>query len=381
MRNSFSLVLFATVFCVALLVLGCSGSGSGVAGAREGILSVSATAVAGSDKGKAAFAASLHAQSVETASGTPGITKQFMGRLVINKVPVTNSTTLEIDASQKRLFYSAVFTVIPGTIEYAIEILPATNNISTDPLFKGYFRTVVSSMNLASQVVSLDATSTARAIAYEAWKEQANAAGKTIGDFNPDVGSLSQLIQSQLDISLASETPPDRNFSWNAKIYQEATRIASATPVPGAEPTHGLATGTIELYLNSQWILDSVTSVVSPTPTPVIGVTFFYLPDVTQHTLGNYYKYFPRPVGKDETRVIAFIRGASSLDQVGSAPENIFHHALESYPLPSSLEVGQVYGFHIDGHYGALEIVAIFSRTSITFKYKYNKTTGEKYFE
>lgn len=376
MRKSAALCLVVAGFFASLILSGCGG-GSGIAAARDGILSVTANAVAGPAGGPAGFSVSWRGAGEEEV---PRTTARYVGRLLVNGSTVAWTPTLNIDAGQNQVSFSAMASVIPGPVEFALDIRPASSTAATGSLLKGCFRITVPDGAMGSASVTLDASSTARAMAYDLWKKRTGAAQKTIDDFTGDVSVLAGLVQTQLNADLASATPPTASFTWSSAVALEASRVADLTPIPGQETSAGpdLATGDLELSYNWEWRLTTAPDNVPSSPGEVIGLSYFKLPTTGKSTLGNYFAHIhPTGTTADQTDIIAWIPAATSLDDVATAPTSFGTEALARFPLPTELEVGQVYGFLVGGRYGALQITSFYSMTGITFRYKYNRRAGD----
>ncbi len=376
MRKFAALFLVVAGVGASLILSGCGG-GSGVSAAKDGILSVTANAVAGPAGGPAGFALSRRGAAEEAA---PLTTARYVGRLLVNGTAAAQTPTLTINAAQNQVSFSAMAPVIPGPVEFALDIRPASSTASTDSLLKGYFRITVPDGGVGSATATLDASSTARALAYDLWKKRTGAAQKTIADFRGDVSVLAGLIQTQLNADLASTTPPTAAFAWGSAVTREASRAADLAPIPGLAASTGpdLATGDLELSYNWEWRLTTAPDNVPSSPGEVIGLTYFKLPTSGKSTLGNYFAHIhPTGTAADQTDVIAWIPDAASLDDVATAPASFGTEALARFPLPTELEVGQVYGFKVGGRYGALQITSFYAMTGITFRYKYNRRIGD----
>lgn len=375
MRKFSALCLVVAGFFASLILSGCGG-GSGVASAKDGILSVTANAVAGPTGGPAGFALSRRAAGEEEV---PRTTAQYVGRLLINESAVAWTPTLTIDAAQNQVSFSAMAPVIPGPVEFALDIRPASSTATTGSLLKGCFRITVPDGGMGSATATLDASSTARAMAYDLWKKRTGAAQKTIDDFSGDVSVLAGLVQTQLNADLASTTPPTAAFAWGSAVTREASRVADLAPIPGQETSHGpdLATGNLELSFNWEWRLTTPPDNVPSSPGEVIGLAYFKLPTSGKPTLGNSFAHIhPTGTAADQTNIIAWIPEAASLNDVATAPGSFGTEALARFPLPTELEEGQVYGFLVGGRYGALQITSFYT-TGITFRYKYNRRVGD----
>ncbi len=362
----------------SLLLLGCAGSSSGISG-RDGMLSVNAEAVAGPVGGGAGFALALRGAEGEGAGG-PTTTQRYEGRLVINGTVLTRVSTLAISALQDRVTFSATVPLIPGQTEFALELLPASHTAATSPLLKGYYRVNVNDSGITVATVTLNAGTTAKALAYEAWRRRPGPTLRNISQFTGDVSALTGLVQAWLNTRMTTNTIPAADFTWGEPVIQEASRVADLAPMPGTGETGALdlAEGSLELFYDRQWLVTSPPDSVPSVPGSVVGITFFKLPPNNLPTLGNWFSYHPQPLTTaNQTPVIAYLPEATSLADVASAPTTFHRQALDRYPFPPALSVGQVYAFHVGDTYGALQITQIAPTTSITFRYKYNRRPGD----
>ncbi|RCK80405.1 MAG: hypothetical protein OZSIB_3151 [Candidatus Ozemobacter sibiricus] len=360
-----------------LLLVGCAGSSSGIS-SREGTLSISAEAVAGPVGGGAGFALALRAAEGEGSDGTT--TQRYEGRLVINGTVLARVSTLGISALQDRVTFSATVPLIPGPTEFALELLPASHTAATSPLLKGYYRVNVNDAGITVATVTLNAGTTAKALAYEAWRQRPGPTLRNISQFTGDVSALSGLVQAWLNTRMTTNIIPGADFTWGEAIIREASRVADLAPMPGTGETGvlDLAEGALELFYDREWLVTSPPDSVPSVPGSVVGITFFKLPPNNLPTLGNWFRYHPRPqTTADQTPVIAYLPEATSLDDVASAPATFYPQALDRYPFPTALAEGQVYAFHVGDTYGALQITQIAPTTSITFRYKYNRRPGD----
>lgn len=378
MRKTLCLVLILSVMGgIALFSTGC-GSDGGILGVALGIIAIAAIASSGG-AGVATFAAS-HRDSPRAAISTTG----YKAVIKVNGVLATETTTLTKSEDKTQLFVNAEVSVNPGANEYSVEIFPATANSTTDPLFKVYKVASVDNGGRTSEAPALNATSTANALAYEAWKASnpTTTALLTINDFKPsstDIDALATKIQNQLNASMTGTVTPDATFQWDTTIDAQASAIAASTTVPTTTTTSSstatIATGTVTLPKGKQWFPNTGVSqeTLTETVTSPVGLTYFKNPD-GYDILGNYWHI---PPITNSTEVIAST-SAQTLDAVTSAEGYTFDVSTYFGPaVRNTLSQGQVYIFQIGGYYGALQILMV-SDQQVEFTYKYNTTSGQK---
>ena len=372
MRKTICLVLVLSVIGgIALINSGCGGGGGGIAGALFGVLVIAAIASSGG-AGAAAFAASVR------ESGRPAIyrsipTTKYRAVLNVNGVAVAESSSLTLSDDKKSLTFNATSNVIPGSIEYSVDIYPAGAGATT-PFFKGYFMATIDNERIATNAPALDATSTAKALAFEQWRRtQAGAATETINDFNPTetLATLTTAVQAKLDTELGA---PTANFIWGTAVDAEVNRIASATPVSSANSST-LSTGNMSLTIDQQWIpgqtpvpLTTQSQVTKP-----VGLTYT-MTEMQTPTIGNYFHLHPTTATQDNSEVIQYIPNVHLLAEYTTATSTYSRQALSTSGL-SGLAVDQVYGFHVNNIYGAIQITGL-DQSAVAVSFKYNTTGG-----
>lgn len=369
------LFILAIVGGLAVMSTGCGGGGgSDILGAALGIIAIAAIASSGG-AGAAAFAASVRHSPRAAVVATTG----YKAVIKVNGVTAIETTNLTKKDDNKELYINAEISVNPGTNEYSIELYPATANSTTDPLFKTYRVATVDNGGRTTDNPQLNATATARALAYEEWKKKypTQTANRTINDFSPnqaDIDALALKIQNHLDTNMTATVQPDANFKWPATVTDDAKKVASDTPVPTTTPTGTIATGGVEIMRGYQWLPGQTQpQQVSQlnTPPDKIGLAYFLVLNTASPTLGNLFYL------SDNTKVIRYLAGVTSLDAVTQAGDIYNHHALGGEAPPPQLAENQVYGFLVDGYYGALQIHAI-TPEYLIIHYKYNTTKGNK---
>lgn len=382
MRKTLCLVLILSVMGgIALFSTGC-GSDGGILGVALGIIAIAAIASSGG-AGLATFAAS-HRDSPRAAITTTG----YKAVIKVNGVLATETTTLTKSDDKTQLFINAELSANPGANEYSVEIFPATANSTTDPLLKLYKVANVENGGRAAEAPTLNATSTANALAYEAWKKlnPTTTALLTINDFKPasaDIDALATKIQNQLNASMTGTVTPDATFQWDFSIDAQASSTAASTTVPTttttttSTSTATITTGQATLPRGKQWFPNTgVSQDALQTITSPVGLAFFQHPIATVDVLGNYWHVSTPTTPGDQTMVIAYASGTTSLDGVTTA-ENVTFYGTTYGAGSCCLAANQVYVFNVGGYYGALQITS-YSSTEVSFSYKYNTTSGQK---
>ncbi|RCK80406.1 MAG: hypothetical protein OZSIB_3152 [Candidatus Ozemobacter sibiricus] len=380
MYKTISLVLIlAVVGGLAIMSTGCGGDGGGILGAALGIIAIAAIASSGG-AGAAAFAASVRHSPRAAVVATTG----YKAVIKVNGVTATETTDLTKKDDNKELYINAEISVNPGTNEYSIELYPATANTTTDPLFKTYRVATVDNGGRTTDNPQLNATATARALAYEEWKKKypTQTANATINDFSPnqaDIDALALKIQNHLDTNMTATVLPDATFKWPATVTDDAKKVASDTPAPTPTTTGNIATGEAYIQPGFQWLPGQTepqqVSQMQTVPEK-IGIAFFPLPAPDNRlTLGNFFGPFT-PFA-NQTTVIRYLPNVTSLDAVTQAGDTYNHHAFGGDSQATQLAENQVYDFLVDGYYGALQIHAV-SAEMVTIRYKYNTTKGNK---
>lgn len=385
-------LLFLVVFCggIILFSVGCGGSsGGGIIAALTGVIAVAAIFSAGSAGSTAAFAANLHAATT---------TNKYKAKIVVTR-PVsyaTETTNLELYNNNKEIRVNFNLNLQRSDkIEYKVCLYPA-NDENSDPLMVAYKITSLDSDN-KQENITVNASTTAKALAYETWSK--NKQNVYFDQFYPDpttINEISQKIQTVYNNSLNSNL---QNFSWQSadnNIIQKINEIASDTP---QSLNANLITGVVKLYLDDEMIINPnennnpevvVRKVSSEQLPSVVGISYFHThqPSIVL-TLGNFY-YVSDISGAPDTKLIRYMPGVSSLNDITVATDTYNHHAFggDMANVINELQKNQVYCFVIDGYYGALKILEVYTlqdynsnpniRPYVKFEYRFNKNKGNK---
>ncbi len=372
MYKTISLVLILTVVGgLAVMSTGCGGGGGGgILGAALGIIAIAAIASSGG-AGAAAFAANVR----EAPRAALEATTKYKAVIRVKGVFATETSNLQRSSDGKELHINAEISVTPGDNQYSIEIFPKDAPTTVLPLFKMYKVATVSNGGRTEEAPKFSAASTALALAYDEWPSKNSF---FIDKFTPPdaakVTALATKIQNYLDANLATV---NQDSTLPPGVKTDAQTIANETPAP--TPASSIFSGVAKIVRGSQWIPGQTepqqVSQMQTVPDK-IGIAFFQLPQPDNRpTLGNFFGPFSS--FGNETKVIRYLPGVTSLDGVTQAGDTYNHHAFGGDSQATALAVNQVYGFLVDGYYGALQIHVV-NESEVSIHYKYNTTNGDK---
>jgi len=162
------------------------------------------------------------------------------------------------DKKKLELKDAVVDSVPPGKQQVAIEIVPASNPDSGEAILKTIQTATVAAgqtnEDLAKAPPVVNATSTARAIAYEAWVEENK--GAAIEDFAPDAAKLETMaaaiqtaITTATDLTKVELTKTDAVTTAKTEVVTSAPKVDLIGDIKAAVKTY--VENTIKIYAGS----------------------------------------------------------------------------------------------------------------------------------
>ncbi len=361
MKKLMSVIILLAFLGSTIVMTGCLGGSDGIGavlGVAVFILAISASGPAGpavfaaNNRSNLRPAISLNAENI-TFRVTP---------LDANGVPVTASakTIAKADISGATTWTANIeLPTADGYNQYLVEVLAGTN-----PILKSIRYIHSSQKNGAQIAASVNSTSTAEALTYEKWRQNAATAGAssyTFADFKTNLATADQTninaLKSNVEAELNANTT---NADLSNVAGTDAAALSVSTNVPGQvivvrswDTTSPRVFRNHDIdFENQEWIPANETN---------IGVSFiaYQMGANYSYRLANYYHFFPHNNVTDDTEVVAYAGNGIDLDQANTVPS--VWHTNSWKAKQADMEVGDVYYFRVEKEantfiYGAIKI-------------------------
>lgn len=250
--------LWNRIFVLLLVVcslafVGCNIFGDDDEDDYSGPLTGSIKLSAEVDGGGNIFDPSLRAELKE-ALGANASAKNFKARIKIGAVTRLFSVAPKTgDNTKLELKDAVVDSLTPGKLQIAIEIVASSSAETGEPILKTIQTATVAAgqtnEDLAKAPPTVNATSTAKAIAYESWTGKDS---KTIDDFTPvsaDIENLAQKIQSVVVQQIVTPTTDFSFVKEDPTIKTAAEETATKVVVNDTAPD--LVKAAVKAYIEN----------------------------------------------------------------------------------------------------------------------------------
>lgn len=388
MKKVISVMILLAFFGSMIVMTGCFGGDDGI-GAVLGVAVFVLAISASGGSGAAVFAANQKA-SIRPAinlSAPANDIKMVVTPLDAQGNPVTASAktiaNTDITASGANFKCNVELPTTDGYNQYMIEV-KSGNNTMVKAI--KYIHTAQKNGAQIGADVSVDTT--AKALTYEKWRQNAataNATSYTYADFEANFATSNQTnfntLKTNIDNSLNTNTI-NTDLSTVAGIDASAQSVS--TTVPGqviVVRQWGANAPTVmrghEIYFEqNNW---------GPAISNLIGLSFisYQINTTYSYRLANYFHFYPENNQTNNTQVIAYAGNGINLDQANTLPAVWYTNSFQA--KGEEMAAGDVYYFRIQKEagvflYGAIKIDSIDAQqdgmATLSFHYKYNRTPG-----
>lgn len=381
-------MILLSFFASMIIMTGCFGGDNGI-GAVLGVAVFVLAISASGGSGAAVFAANQKA-SIRPAinlSAPANDIKIVVTPLDAQGVAVTASAktiaTADITATGNTFKGNVELPTTDGYNQYLVEVKSGNNTLVKAVKY------IHSAQKNGTQIdATVDVDSTAKALTYEKWRQNAitaNATSYTYADFEANFATADKTnfntLKTNIDTALNTNTTTT-DLSTVAGI-DAAAQVVSTT-VPGqvivvrqwGNNAPSVLRGHEIYFETNDW---------GPARSNLIGLSFIaYQVNTTySYRLANYFHFYPENNQTNNTQVVAYAGNGINLDAANTVPAVWYTNSYQA--KGGEMAAGDVYYFRVQKEagvylYGAIKIDSIDAQqgdmATLSFHYKYNRTPG-----